>query len=402
MIGGVGEGGRGQGRVAPDEELLVGRACDTPLDDTGLVHCFQVLGTPELPSRVLLIGAALAPGELERFADRRHAATGLVPAGDDLFAWRPAPQALPEPWSEPVRLTARRIGEDLLTTLDTACDLLARRVDGFDHHGVGAGTAVPAVRFADPVQATAWLRRHLGVSLAAVRAGGRARWRSLATALTARLWVCAPTDAPRQWAIDLAEAGTRAAIEERQPRRLAGLLRLSARWFAARGDFVTADAHGVREWRVWKELDDTAGMIDTLWRRARIYREAGRGNRELDCHQRLLSLYRRTGDRFGAARAQISRGVALVVVGRDRDASDQLREAARATADLEGLPDVGPVELAAELETLGRAFWAIGSVGTARRHFSASLRLLVDEDERAADRVRALLATPAGRELPDA
>ncbi|MGW4116934.1 hypothetical protein ACWEFJ_39185, partial [Actinosynnema sp. NPDC004786] len=278
------------------------------------------------------------------------------------------------------------------------CELLGHATDGFDHR-VDTPASSP-VWFAGPPQAAAWLRRHLPVSLATVRAGGRARLRSLAVGLASRLWVCAPTDAPRQWAVDLAEAGTRAAVDDRRPHGLAGLLRLSARWFAAAGDFPTAEAHGVREWVVWKQLDDTEGMIDTLWRRAHVYRAAGRGNRELDCYQRLVSLYRRVGDRFGLARVRVSRGVALVGVGRDRDAGEQLREAARAVGELDSPADAPPGELASVLEDLGRALWGLGAFGWARRQFSAALRLLVDRDERAAQRVRILLAHPEGRSLP--
>ncbi|MDU0293697.1 hypothetical protein [Saccharothrix longispora] len=375
------------------------RAWDRPSDDPELLRCFQILDLPELPARVLAVGTGLDPAELE-YLSTRHGGTktGLLRLGDDLFGWTPEPPPLPPPWEEPARLTARRIGEDLLTTLDTACDLLARPVDGFDHH-IDAQT-LPPIRFADPSQATAWLRAHLPVSLAAVRATGMARLSTLATALSARLWACVPTDAPGRWALDLTDAGTRAAVDARKPHLLARLLGASARWFATHGDHATAEAHGVREWAVWKELHDTDGMIDTLWRRARLYREAGRGNRELDCHQRLLSLYRRTGDRFGLARAQAARGVALLAAGRTRDGAEQLREAARSAADPGDFPQVPPGELAAVLETLGRAFWSIGSTGAARRQFSGALRLLVDVDEQAAHRIRTLLATPDGRPLP--
>jgi hypothetical protein len=364
-----------------------------------LLHCFQVLDRSELPAWVLTVGANLEPGKLEDFSVRPgQGSAGLVRLGDDLFGWRPAPRGLPEPWDERARLVTRRIGEGLLTTLDTACGLLGHSTPGFDYR---VGTPVPAsVRFSDPPQATAWLRRHLPVSLTTVRAGGKARLRSLAAALTARLWICVPTDVSRQWAVDLAEAGTQAAIDDRQPRHLAGLLRLSAGWFAAAGDFPTAEAHGVREWVLWKELDDTTGMIDTLWRRARVYRAAGRGNRELDCYQRLLSLYRRSGDRFGVARTQVARGVALVGVGRARDAAEQLRVAARAVGELDSTAGAPPVELASVLETLGRALWGLGAFGSARRQFSAALRLLVDVDEQAAQRIRILLAHPEGQSLP--
>ncbi|WP_157620989.1 tetratricopeptide repeat protein [Saccharothrix sp. NRRL B-16348] len=364
-----------------------------------LLHCFQVLDRPELPAWVLTVGANLEPGELEDLSVRlNEGSAGLVRLGDDLFGWRPEPQSLPEPWGARARLVTRRIGEGLLTTLDTACGLLGHPVRGFDYR---VDTPVPApVRFSEPSQATAWLRRHLPVSLATVRAGGRAGLRSLATVLTARLWVCAPTDVSRQWAVDLAEAGTQAAVDDRRPRDLAGLLRLSARWFAAAGDFPTAEAHGVREWVLWKELDDATGMIDTLWRRAHVYRAAGRGNRELDCYQRLLSLYRQSDDRFGLAHTQVARGVALAGVGRARDAAEQLREAARAVGELDSPGAASPGELASVLETLGRALWNLGVFGAARRQFSAALRQLVDVDEQAAQRIRVLLAHPEGHSLP--
>ncbi|MBB5958486.1 tetratricopeptide (TPR) repeat protein [Saccharothrix tamanrassetensis] len=341
-------------------------------------------------------GAALDLDLFDQFAAQRNeTASGLVRIAGGEFAWHPEPPPLPLPWDESAELVTRRVGEDLLVTLDSVCALLDRTVEGFEY--TVAATAVPPIGFADPPQATSWIRRHLTLSLSAVRAAGRARLRLLATVLAAHLWTCTPTDVSRQWAEGLADAGTRAAIDDRQPRRLAGLLRLSARWFAASGDFVTANAHGVREWTVWKELGDTAGMIDTLWRRAEIYRADRRGNRELDCYQRLRSLYQGIDDRFGLVRTQVARGVALIVVGRPRNATEQLRDAARAVDDLS---DVPPSDLASLLETLGRAFWRLGAVGTAKRQFSGALRLLVDHDDQAAQRIRSLLAHPEHAPLP--
>ncbi|CCH30163.1 hypothetical protein ABZ816_38220 [Actinosynnema sp. NPDC047251] len=379
------------------------RVSNRPPDDVELLRCFQVLDLRTVPARFLAAGAALDPDLLDHVAARRsETASGLVRIAEGEFGWYPDPPLLPLPWDDSAELVTRRVGEDLLAALGSACALLGRPVDGFEPLAATAAAttappAVPPIGFTDRPQATSWLRRHLTVSLAAVRAAGRARLRSLATALAAHLWTCAPTDVPRQWAEGLADAGTRAAIDDRQPRRLAGLLRLSARWFAASGDFVTANAHGVREWTVWKELGDTAGMIDTLWRRAEIYRADRRGNRELDCYQRLRSLYQGVDDRFGLARTQVARGVALIVVGRPRNAGEQLRDAARAVEDL---ADVPPSDLASLLETLGRAFWRLGAVGTAKRQFSGALRLLVDHDDQAAQRIRALLAHPEHLPLP--
>lgn len=367
-----------------------------PPDDVDLLRCFQVLDQPSLPARVLAAGAGLRSERLDRFMIRRNETdSGLVRTAEGEFGWHPRPSVLPLPWNEPAQLVTRRIGEDLLISLDVVCALLERPVDGFDYDLTTP--PLPPIGFTDAPHATSWLQRHLTVSLAAVRAAGRARLRSLATVLTARLWSCAPAEAPRQWAQDLADAGTRAAIDDRQPRRLAGLLRLSARWFASSGDYVTANAHGVREWTLWKELDDIPGMIDTLWRRAGIYRADRRGNRELDCYQRLNSLYRGLDDRFGMIRTQLARATTLIAVGRTQDAVEQLREAARAADDL---TDVPPSELASLLETLGRAFWRTGAVGTAKRQFSGALRLLVDHDEVAAQRIRTLLAHPEDLPLP--
>jgi hypothetical protein len=378
--------------------LLVSRARDRLSNDPELLLCFQVLDSPALPARTLAAGIHRPLDDLEQFSTPQRP-SGLVRLDEDLFGWHPDVPTLPQPWGEPARLVTRRIGEDLLTTLDIVCDRLGQPVDGFDYRA--DAPLLPPVQFVDSRHTMSWLHRHLSVTLATVRASGTARLRSLATALSARLWACAPTNAPRQWAVDLADAGIRAAIDDRQPRTLAGLLRLSARWFATHGDFVTAEAHGVREWMVWKELDDTTAMIDTLWRRALVYREAGRGNRELDCYQRLLSLYQHTGDRFGVARTQVARGVALVATGRLRDAVEQLREATRLVDTLDTLPEVPRVALANLLETMGRAYWNIGSTGAARRHFSGALRLLVDLDEPAAQRMRILLAAPENQPLPD-
>ncbi|WP_433260687.1 hypothetical protein ACQPZF_24780 [Actinosynnema sp. CS-041913] len=357
-----------------------------------------MLDSTELPARVLAAGANLDPTQLGSVPASLHDRTeGVVKLGDDLFGWAPAPPPLPDPWRDPARSVARRIGEDLLLSLDAVCQALGRPVQGFDYEP--DTVVLPPMRFPDPAHATSWLRRHLVSASAAVRACGRARMRSLAVALAARLWICAPADVDDRWAAGLTDAGTRAAIDAREPRTFARLLRLSAQWFADRGDFATAEAHGVREWMAWKRLDDVDGMIDVLWHRAAVYRAARRGSSELDCYPRLLSLYRRRGDEVGIARTSAANGSALFAVGRDRDAAEQLHRTVR---DIAKLPAFPTGEHAAALETLGRAHWRLGAWTAARRRFHAALRLVDGTDGQTADRIRGLLGVPDGQPLPEA
>jgi hypothetical protein len=88
----------------------------------------------------------------------------------------------------------------------------------------------------------------------------------------------------------------------------------------------------------------------------------------------------------------------MLEVGRVDSAIDY---ATRAQDAVEALPDAPARQRAEVAVLLGRALWASGAESVARRRFSHALALLVDVDDAAADRVRALLGAPTGTRLPE-
>ncbi|ATE53477.1 hypothetical protein CNX65_09365 [Actinosynnema pretiosum] len=353
-----------------------------------LLNTFLVLDVPELPMRVLAVGSGIdlrrAGEELSAVLDRPlrdDCPARLSRVGGDRFRLHPEPVA-PDEWDDAALLVARRIGEDLLRALAKVVPDVA----GFDHE---CGTlALPEAEFADAAEAAAWPVRHRWLLLGAVRAAVKAGWHTLAAALAARMWVAASVEADPKWAEELAHWGAEAAIESRRPEALAGLLRLSAVWFADHGDFVTAEEHGVRELRARRRLGDPDGIADVLWRRAEVYRRWGRLHLALDCYRDLEFHYRELADERGAARVRAATGVVLLAAARPEAAVAQLERAARVLADL---PGVGAGERAGVLEELGNALWRMGSGDKAVQRYRDALALLESGDDEAARRVRRLL-----------
>ncbi|MGM1060644.1 hypothetical protein [Saccharothrix sp. Mg75] len=365
---------------------------------------FRVLDSiQDLPTRMLAVGADLP---FEAFADIPSASVEhhsvLVRTGPDSFRSAVPLDPLPQPWGEVARNVADRIGHDVLATLTIACEVLGRPVSGFDHRSTTT-RPLPPIGLSDVQDVGDWIDSHFALLPAVVRACAVARFRPLALAIAARSWVCAPDHASPAWAHELSEAGAQAAIDDRSVPAFAGVMRFSAQWFADHGDMATAERHGVREWTAWERLGDTDGMIDVLWHRAGLYHAAGRQDRELDCHERLQSLYEARDDELGIARTIAATGITFAGLGSDQAAVEHLYRAAR---QLSSLPAATPGEQAVVVETLGRVYWRLGDHYAARRRFHAALRLheLSEEKEpveQAVQRVRGLLDTPDGRPLPD-
>ena len=384
-------------------------AATRPVAESGRVdaaeRAFRLLDTAELPARLL----AVAEGASARTAAPRTVLPrGLTAVGGGrvrLDAGVPPLSMSREQWlREPSsREVADRIGRDVLAGLATACAVLNRALPDrwagvFTAPPRGSAGDVPAVGFTDAALAGRWMREHLALLPALVRGCGAARPRALALAVAAHSWLCAPDDAPTSWATDLVDAGAQVAIDERAPVAFAGLMRLGATWFAARGDVANAERLGVREWTVWETLRYTPGMIDVLWHRTGVYATGRWEARALDCLERLQCLYEKLDDGLGLARVQAATGTIRANLRDDREAVTLLYHAHRALARQ---PGASAVERAAVLETLAGAQHRLGDHHAARRRWHAALKLLTssptagsdDEEARgqAAHRIRALL-----------
>ncbi len=400
MIGGGAAERRTQGRRrsrcrpgAAEGLLRVSREWDRPSIHAALIHTFQALEADELPTRVIAVAVDLdlrqADEVLAGLVGRPLDDSGatLRSTGGGRYTLEPVPDGQVDPRQEPVRALVRRLGEDFLTTLDTAVEAgicagqapggaggqldtaCAAAVAGCSHKV--SEPVLPAVEFAGRAEVAAWSIRSRRLSRSLLRATLRAGLHRLTSALAARLWHLPPHD-DTDWAHDVALYGTEAATEAREPESLAGLLALSARWFADAGDFATAEVHGVRESRVRRGIGDAEGIADALWRRAHIYRRAGHAHFALDCYRELSADCQDRGDRRGLARALAATGVTLLASGRPDAAVEQLRRAAvthdRQPVDHASASDGASVlDHASVLEQLGRALWELGETGSTRR-----------------------------------
>ncbi|GLZ43447.1 hypothetical protein Acsp05_70710 [Actinokineospora sp. NBRC 105648] len=317
------------------------------------VRCaLATLEVTELPAR--LAAAAAADPEVSAIAAGR-----AEPAGD----W---PAELP-------RLVVVRVGEDLLRTMAP---------------GSRFRYATAPVAPVQPIGPD-WLGAHAAVVLGAVRAAARLRAWDLSAALATAVWPVAPADTGLDWARAVAKWGAEAAVAARDRRAFVRLLAAGAAWFADRGDFLTAEAFGVRELAARERLGDPAGLADVLTRRGHVYRRWGRLHRAMDCYRRLLVVEQGREDPLGTARALALFGTVLLDARRTAPALAHLERAVGVFAGLGR-----PVEHARALVALGTALWRDDNPRLARRRLSEALALLVDHDERGAAEVRALLADP--------
>ncbi|WNV83049.1 hypothetical protein [Umezawaea sp. Da 62-37] len=242
-------------------------------------------------------------------------------------------------------------------------------------------------------------RQELQVIVAAVRPAVTTGAAEDGVLLARRLWATAEAiGLDADCADELAAAGAAAAAAARDPQSLGELLRSTSLWFQQHGDLIKAEKWATSEWEVWRRLGQTSLMAECLWRRADMFVVRGRGERELGCYERLESLYQGSdaSARADLVRVVAAKGIALLAYG---NVEAGLVLLSRADKMVRTSPDFPPVEQAAVVEWTGRALWACGKTGTARRRFVAALALLVDHDDTAADRVRQLLAHDQSSEL---
>lgn len=339
----------------------------------------------DLSALFTLLGVSALPPEAVAAATGRDVATlpglplrELVPGGDTAVRWRPG-----DGWLTTTSTTA--------VAVDSAQDRVRALVER-----VAAALPGRPPRDGAREPADGGNRAGLAVALAVVRLAVTAGVPSAGVSLAGRLWAAAE-EADRGFAEALTDAGAAAAAAARDPRALGGLLRSASEWFRRHGDLVRAEEVATSEWEVWRRLGDTPMMAASLWRRADMFALRRRGDRELGCYERLESLHRGRDAhaRAGLVRVLTAKGSAFLAYGRVESALESLL---RAEKVVRALPDFPPEEQAAVFEWTGRALWASGETRVARRRFFDALALLVDLDERGAERIRRLLEQDQGLE----
>jgi tetratricopeptide (TPR) repeat protein len=250
----------------------------------------------------------------------------------------------------------------------------------------------------EPARVGGWLAEHRAEVLAAVLACDRDGSRSTGTRLAVAVWPVARLVSDPRWWEDLAEAGEALAIADRDPATLVDLLHGGASTFAEYGDRLRAEERWVRALAIVRRDGDRGRGEVVLSALGALYRDWGRLSKALDAYLGLVDLRREAGDPAGTADALAEVGATMHAAGRPRSAMDYFDRADDVLSQA-----AKPETTAAHASILvwcGRARWEQGHHAAARGRWSRALALLVDIDDDAASRVRALLATEPAEELP--
>ncbi|MFC4858235.1 hypothetical protein [Actinophytocola glycyrrhizae] len=240
----------------------------------------------------------------------------------------------------------------------------------------------------EPARVLAWLAARRADVVAAVLACDREGARGLGTRLAAAVWPAARLVREPRWWTELAEAGEALAVADRDPVALADLLHLGAATFAEYGDRVRAEERWVRALAVTRR-EGLPGQDRVLSALGSLYRDWGRLGKAVDAYLGLVDVRRGAGDPAGTAAGLAEVGTTMHAAGRVRSAMDHFDQA----DELMGRTGAAPADHARVLVWCGRTRWEQGHHAAARRRWSRALAMLVDVDEDAANRVRALLAT---------
>jgi tetratricopeptide (TPR) repeat protein len=250
----------------------------------------------------------------------------------------------------------------------------------------------------EPARIGVWLAAHRGEVLAAVLACDRDGSRGAGTRLAAAVWPAARLVSDPRWWKDLAEAGEALAIADHDPATLVDLLHGSASTFAEHGDRLRAEERWVRALAIVRRDGDWERGQTILTALGGLYRDWGRLSKALDAYLGLVDLRRESDDPAGTANALVEVGATMRAAGRLSSATDYFDQADDVLSHAAGPETV--IAHARVLEWCGRARWEQGHHGAARRRWSRALAMLVDVDDDAANRVRALLATEPAERLP--
>jgi tetratricopeptide (TPR) repeat protein len=250
----------------------------------------------------------------------------------------------------------------------------------------------------EPARVGVWLAGHRGAVLAAVLACDRDGSRGTGMRLAAAVWHSARLVPDPRWWADLAEAGEALAIADRDPATLVDLLHGCASTFAWHGDRLRAEERWVRALAITRRDGDRERGDAVLTALGALYRGWGRLSKALDAYLGLVDLRQEAADPAGTADALAEVGATMHAAGRLSSASDYFDRADDVLSHAAGPETV--IAHARVLEWCGRTRWEQGQHGAARRRWSRALAMLVDVDDDAANRVRALLATEPAERLP--
>ncbi|WNV84732.1 hypothetical protein [Umezawaea sp. Da 62-37] len=269
--------------------------------------------------------------------------------------------------------------------------LHARRLLG--HHIEAAHLPLVGTPPTDDVDGVAlWSLAHQDRVLSVVRSVISAGEPELAALLLSQVWPLVPAKVDETWCRRLRDCGTGLAGVLPDSVVLSEAFRASAAVFAERGLYRVAEIEGMRDLAIWRKRDERDGLVAALTALVRTYRARDRLHMVMECASEWLHVYLRHKDPVGVAWALGYIGALMLEGDRAESAVDYLARADTAYETLSGTP---PRQRAEAMVLWGIALWRTGARSRARSQFSRALTLVVDVDEKAAGRVRALVSTPA-------
>jgi tetratricopeptide (TPR) repeat protein len=225
-----------------------------------------------------------------------------------------------------------------------------------------------------------------------VRAAGRHHRITVAVAVARAAWRSPTAREQLDWCRELARYGEEAAIAARQPELLVELLDSSAEVYAAAADWPGAERAWLRALAVVEDLGDTARSTHFLHLLTTNYLNWERPHKAVDMLLEIVAIHERAGDPVRTAEAQAAVARTMAGAGRADAAIEYLGRADRV---LRAHPNVSPEVTslhATILSDLGRIHAQLGGINTARNCYHRALALVVDTDDRTAERIRALQA----------
>jgi tetratricopeptide (TPR) repeat protein len=223
-----------------------------------------------------------------------------------------------------------------------------------------------------------------------IRAAGRHHRVDLAGDVARAAWRSPAARAHLDWCRELAHHGEQAAIAGRQPELLTELLDTSGEVYASAADWQGAERAWLRALAVVEDLGDTTRTTRFLHLLTTNYLNWARPHKALDMLLEIVAIHERADNLVKAAEAQAEVARIMADAGRADAAVDYLTRADRVLRAHPG-PEVANLH-AAILSDLGQVHARLGEINTARNHYHRALALVVDTDDRAADRIRALQA----------
>lgn len=222
-----------------------------------------------------------------------------------------------------------------------------------------------------------------------VRAAGKHRRFTVATAVAQAAWQSLTTREDLDWTRELAQSGEQAAIAARKPELLIELLNNSAEIYSSAADWPGAERAWLRALAIAEQLGDTPREIHFLQLLTTNYLNWDLPHRALDMQLEVVAIHERADEPVKTAEALAAVARIMADGGRAEAAIEYLKRADRALRTHPAPEEVASLH-ATILTDLGQVHARLGRIQSARNCYRRALALVVDTDEVTTNRIRAL------------